>query len=100
MNLFVPILAQASIPVNSGTVDIISFVTKALDAIVDPTSNTFVATAQPLLDKLGLFALVLGALSWTYGYLTGNHIFSRPDSLSDCLQPAAVLQLADAAGRL
>jgi hypothetical protein len=76
MNLFVPILAQASIPVNSGTVDIISFVTKALDAIVDPTSNTFVATAQPLLDKLGLFALVLGALSWTYGYLTGNHIFS------------------------
>jgi hypothetical protein len=76
MNLFIPILAQAPIPVNSGTVDIISFVTKALDTIVDPTSNTFVATAQPLLDKLGLFALVLGALSWTYGYLTGNHIFS------------------------
>ena len=45
MNLFVPILAQAPIPVNSGTVDIVSFVTKALDAIVDPTSNTFVATA-------------------------------------------------------
>lgn len=74
--MFLPILAQAPIPVNPGTVDIVSFVTKALDAIVEPTSSTFVATAQPVLDKLGLLALVLGALSWTYSYLTGNHIFS------------------------
>ena len=49
---------------------------KALDGIVDPTSSIFLATAQPLLDKLGLLALVTGALTWTYGYLTGNHIFS------------------------
>jgi hypothetical protein len=76
MNMLIPILAQAQIPVNSGTVDIVSFVTKALDAIVSPTSDIFLATAQPLLDKLGLLALVLGALTWTYGYLTGNHIFS------------------------
>ena len=74
MTLLLPMLAQ--IPVNSGTVDIISFVTKALDALVDPTSNVFLATAQPVLDKLGLLALVVGALTWTYGYLTGNHIFS------------------------
>jgi hypothetical protein len=31
---------------------------------------------KPVLDKLGLLALVNGALTWTYGYLTGNHIFS------------------------
>jgi hypothetical protein len=62
--------------VNSGSVDIISFVTQALDALVDPASAVFLSTAQPLLDKLGLLALVLGALSWTYAYLTGHHIFS------------------------
>lgn len=74
--MWLPILAQFQIPVNPGTVDLMSYVTKALDGIVDPSSEIFLATAQPILDKLGLLALVLGALSWTYGYLTGNHIFS------------------------
>src|SRR6516165_208635 len=71
-----PVLAQAPVPVNPGSVDIIGFVTQALDALVDPASAVFLSTAQPLLDKLGLLALVLGALSWTYAYLTGHHIFS------------------------
>jgi hypothetical protein len=75
MSFLLPIFAQAPVPVNPGTVDLISFVTKALDAIVAPTSGIFLATAQPVLDKLGLLALVLGALTWTYSYLSGNHIF-------------------------
>ncbi|MGA8595073.1 MAG: hypothetical protein WB676_10055 [Bryobacteraceae bacterium] len=74
--MWLPILAQFQIPVNPGTVDLMSYVTKALDGIVDPSSEIFLATAQPILNKLGLLALVLGALSWTYSYLTGNHIFS------------------------
>ena len=74
--MLLPILAQFQIPVNPGTVDLMSYVTQALDGIVGPVSNTFLANAQPLLDKLALLALVLGALSWTYSYLTGNHIFS------------------------
>lgn len=76
MTILLPVLAQIPIPVKPGTLDIISYVTKALDALVDPTSTVFLATAQPLLNKLGLLALVIGALTWTYGYLTGNHIFS------------------------
>jgi hypothetical protein len=47
-----------------------------LNALVNPTANIFLATAVPLLNKLALFALVLGAMKWTWDYLTGDHIFS------------------------
>ncbi len=75
--MFLPILAQFTIPVNQGTVDLVSFVTQSLDALVAGASGVFLQNAQTLLDKLGLLALVLGALSWTYSYLTGNHMFSE-----------------------
>jgi TrbL/VirB6 plasmid conjugal transfer protein len=68
-------LAQL-IPVNPGSVDSVSYVTAALDALVSATSGLFLPNARSLLDKLGLLALVLGAMSWTWGYLTGHHIFS------------------------
>jgi hypothetical protein len=76
--MLIPILAQfqSPIPVNPGTLSLLGPVTQALNALVDPTSNIFLGVAQPLLDRLALFALVLGALTWTYDYLTGNHIFS------------------------
>jgi hypothetical protein len=74
MMTLLPVFAQ--IPVNPGTVDLISYVTAALDALVAPTGNIFAGVALPLLNKLALFALVLGALTWTWEYLTGNHIFS------------------------
>jgi len=35
---------------------------------------------KPVLGKLGLLALLIGALTWAYGYLTGNHIFSGEQS--------------------
>jgi type IV secretion system protein VirB6 len=74
MMMLLPVFAQ--IPVNPGTVDLTSYVTAALDALVAPTGNIFAGVALPLLNKLALFALVLGALTWTWEYLTGNHIFS------------------------
>jgi hypothetical protein len=64
------------VPVNSQTVSLLSFVTQALDGLVAPTSNIFLATALPVLNKLALLALVLGAFTWTWDYLVGNHIFS------------------------
>jgi hypothetical protein len=71
-----PIFAQFTpIPVNPGTVQLLSYVTNALNALVAPTAGIF-GEAIPLLNKLGLFALVIGALKWTYDYLVGDHIFS------------------------
>jgi hypothetical protein len=64
------------IPVSPQSVSLLTFVTQALDGLIAPTSNIFLGTALPVLNKLALFALVLGALTWTWGYLTGNHIFS------------------------
>jgi hypothetical protein len=64
------------VPVNSQTVSLLTFVTQALDALVAPTSNIFLGTALPVLNKLALLALVLGAFTWTWDYLVGNHIFS------------------------
>src|SRR3981189_2613328 len=64
------------VPVNQQTVSLLSFVTQALDALVAPTSNIFLGTALPVLNKLALLALVLGAFTWTWDYLVGNHIFS------------------------
>jgi hypothetical protein len=72
-----PIFAQFTpIPVNPGTVQLLSYVTNALNALVAPTAGIFLGEAIPLLNKLGLFALVIGALKWTYDYLVGDHIFS------------------------
>jgi TrbL/VirB6 plasmid conjugal transfer protein len=64
------------VPVNPQTVSLLTFVTQALDALVAPTSNIFLGTALPVLNKLALLALVLGAFTWTWDYLVGNHIFS------------------------
>jgi hypothetical protein len=64
------------VPVSPQTVSLLTFVTQALDGLVAPTSNIFLGSALPVLNKLALFALVLGALTWTWGYLTGDHIFS------------------------
>src|ERR1700709_534820 len=64
------------VPVSPQTVSLLTFVTQALDGLVAPTSNIFLSSALPVLNKLALFALVLGALTWTWGYLTGNHIFN------------------------
>jgi TrbL/VirB6 plasmid conjugal transfer protein len=78
MVTFIPILAQftSPIPVSPSMVSLVGYVTQALDALVAPTSNTFLGQATTLLNKLGLFALVMGALNWTWGYLTGHHIFT------------------------
>jgi hypothetical protein len=69
-------LQLTPIPVNPQTVSLLTFVTQALDALVAPTSNIFLDTALPVLNKLALLALVLGAFTWTWDYLVGNHIFS------------------------
>jgi hypothetical protein len=69
------LLAQFTLPV-SQPVQLLHYITDALDQLIAPTSSIFLGNAIPLLNKLGLLALVLGALTWTYDYLTGNHIFS------------------------
>jgi type IV secretion system protein VirB6 len=76
--MLLPLLAQYTtpVPVNGATIQLLSYVTNALNGLIAPTSTIFLGAAMPLLNKLGLLALVLGALKWTWDYLTGNHIFS------------------------
>ena len=75
-----PILAQipSPIPVNGQTVSLLSYVTNALDALIAPTSTTFLATVAPLVNKFGVFLIVLGSIVAIYHYLVGYHAWIMP----------------------
>jgi hypothetical protein len=75
MTLFLAQLGDV-IPLNPGTQQIAQYVATAITQLTNVNAPIFVAKAQTLLNGLGLFALVLGALLWVWGYLVGNHHYA------------------------
>jgi hypothetical protein len=63
-------------PFNPGTQEIAQYVSVAITQLTTVNAPIFLAKAQTLLNGLGLFALVLGALLWVWGYLVGNHHYA------------------------
>jgi type IV secretory pathway VirB6-like protein len=64
------------IPFNTGSLQIAQDISQAITQLTTVNAPVFLAKAQTLLNQLGLFALVLGALLWVWGYLTGNHHYA------------------------